>query len=118
MTKAIRRMAWAFSMICAGGCGGSATPAAAAPGGPTTAPSGDQASAGAKLYTDNCAGCHGAGGEGSAKVPAVVGPKALPLDPQAPSTARKAKFHTAADVFQFVKANMPPGKPGSLTDEQ
>lgn len=43
---------------------------------------------------------------------------ALPLDAQPPSQARKSKFHTAADVFQFVKANMPPKNPGSLTDEQ
>jgi mono/diheme cytochrome c family protein len=73
---------------------------------------------GAKLYADNCASCHGPGGEGNAKVPAVVGKSALPLDPAPPSQARKSKFHTAADVFQFVKANMPPNKGGSLTDEQ
>jgi len=28
------------------------------------------------------------------------------------------QFHTAADVFGFVKANMPGDAPGSLSDEQ
>jgi S-disulfanyl-L-cysteine oxidoreductase SoxD len=114
--KAIRVMAWAFSIFCAGGCGG-ATPESVAPTspGPTA---GDQASVGAKLYGDHCASCHGVGGEGNAKVPALVGKNALPLDPQPPSQARKSKFHTAADVFLFVKSNMPPDAPGSLSDEQ
>lgn len=114
--KTIRMMAWAFSLFCVGGCGG-ATPEPAAPASAGTTTT-DQASAGAKLYTDNCASCHGAGGEGSAKVPALVGKTALPLDPQPPSQLRKAQFHTAADVFQFVKTSMPPGKGGSLTDDQ
>lgn len=115
MTTAIRVMAWAFSISCAAACGG-ATPEPAASGGGTT--TGDQASLGGKLYADNCASCHGAGGEGNAKAPAVVGKGALPLDAQPPSQARKTQFHTAGDVFKFVKANMPPKNPGSLTDEQ
>jgi cytochrome c len=112
MTKAIRVMAWVFSIGCVAACGGAA-PEAAAPGGAD-----DQVATGAKLYAANCASCHGSGGEGDAHVPAVVGKTALPLDAKAPSEARKSKFHTAADVFQFVKANMPPKKAGSLTDEQ
>ncbi len=78
----------------------------------------DQAAEGAKLYAAHCAGCHGDGGEGNARAPALVGKSALPLDPAPPSRARTAKFHTAADVFAFVKETMPPKKPGSLTDEQ
>jgi cytochrome c len=109
-TKAIG-MACMFSMVFAAACGGG-VPEAAAPGGD------DQVATGAKLYAANCASCHGAGGEGDAHVPAVVGKNALPLDAKAPSEARKSKFHTAADVFQFVKGNMPPNKGGSLTDEQ
>ena len=44
---------------------------------------------------------------------------ALPLDP--PKGAKKRKgvqFRTAADVFAFVKKNMPLKKPGSLTDNE
>jgi mono/diheme cytochrome c family protein len=117
MTNSIRLATWAFSILCMTACGGGATPAPATPIAPATS-TGDQASVGAKLYSDNCASCHGPGGEGNTKAPPLVGKNALPLDPQAPSKARTAKFHTAADVFQFVKTNMPPNKGGSLTDEQ
>ncbi len=115
---AIRVMAGAFTMVCVAACGGAEAGAPAA-GAPSTAASttGDQTAVGAKLYAENCASCHGNGGEGNAKAPAVVGRGALPLDPPA-GHKRTAKFHTAADIFQFVKANMPPDKPGSLTDEQ
>ncbi|MEO6419687.1 MAG: cytochrome c [Polyangiaceae bacterium] len=117
MTNSTRAVAWAFSIVCMTACGGGATPESAAPSAPATGTE-DQASVGGKLYADNCAGCHGSGGEGNAKAPALVGKNALPLDPQPPSKARTAKFHTAADVFQFVKTSMPPNKGGSLTDEQ
>ena len=50
--------------------------------------------------------------------PAVVGKTALPLDPPAGSKFRKNQFHTAQDVYDFVKKTMPPDNPGSLTDEQ
>lgn len=116
MTKSIGVMAWVLSMTAVIACGG-ATPEPAGAGGGAASVD-EQVATGAKLYAESCAGCHGSGGEGSAKAPAVVGKAALPLDPQPPSQARKAKFHTAADVFQFVKANMPPKNPGSLTDEQ
>jgi mono/diheme cytochrome c family protein len=126
MTNAFRMMVWAFSISCVAACGGAAPEAgspssASTPAGPPASAPGtvdDQVAAGAKLYVENCASCHGSGGEGNAKAPAVVGKTALPLDAQPPSQARKSKFHTAADVFQFVKANMPPKSPGSLTDEQ
>lgn len=112
MTKAIGVMAWVFSIGCIVACGGAA-PEAAAP-----ASADDQVAQGAKLYAANCASCHGSAGEGDAQVPAVVGKNALPLDAKPPSSARTSKFHTAADVFSFVKASMPPKKGGSLTDEQ
>ena len=67
--KAIRVMAWVFSMLSVGGCGGAAADAAAPMTGPST--TGDQTAVGAKLYEENCASCHGSGGEGTAKVPAV-----------------------------------------------
>ncbi len=121
MTKTIRSTALAFTIGCVAACGGAAPePAAPSGSGAAAAPGSvdEQVAEGAKLYASNCASCHGSGGEGNAKAPAVVGKGALPLDPQPPSKARTAKFHTAADVFQFVKANMPPNKAGSLTDEQ
>lgn len=86
---------------------------------PARAAGADQVARGQKLYGERCAGCHGAGGEGIAgKGPAVVGHTALPLDPPAGAKARNAQFRTAADVFGWVKANMPAGKGGSLTDEE
>jgi mono/diheme cytochrome c family protein len=100
-------------MACGGGAaeqGGSAAPAAAAGGG-------DQVATGQTLYTDNCASCHGPGGEGKGNTPAVVGKSALPLDPR-PGSKRAVQFKTAADVGGWVKANMPPNGAGTLTDDQ
>src|SRR3954470_15746695 len=77
-----------------------------------------QVKEGAELYKKHCAGCHGDAGEGGKKAPPVVGKSALPLDPPATAKVRKNKFHTAADVAEFVVKNMPAKKPGSLkTDE-
>lgn len=78
----------------------------------------DQASAGAELYSKNCASCHGDKGEGTDKGPRVVGVAegALPLDPPAGAKARKNQFKTAADVGEFVVKNMPADKPGSLNE--
>lgn len=102
----------ALVALALGGCGG-ATPA------PDTAAAagGDQVATGAKLYAEQCASCHGDSGQGAGG-PALVGASALPLDPPAGAKFRKAQFHTGADVFAFVKEAMPPGKGGSLTDDQ
>jgi cytochrome c len=72
---------------------------------------------GAELYGANCSGCHGDAGQGGDKAPPVVGSQALPLDPR-PGQKRNVQFRTALDVFVWVKANMPPGKGGSLSDEE
>jgi cytochrome c len=72
---------------------------------------------GKKLYTDNCAKCHGTAGQGTKDAPAVVGKDAFPLDPR-PKAKRDVKFHTAADVFAWASKNMPAKKPGSLTTDQ
>ncbi len=77
-----------------------------------------QVSRGQTLYGENCAGCHGADGTGTADAPAVVGEGALPLDPPASRQVRDVQFQTAADVFGWVRVNMPGGAPGSLTDKQ
>jgi mono/diheme cytochrome c family protein len=117
MTKSIQVVTAGISIfllaMAGAACGGASAEGAAT----TSASSGDQAGNGKQLFAKNCASCHGAAGEGGGQVPALVGKTALPLDPPSGSS-RKAKFHTAADVFQYVKANMPPGGAGSLTDEQ
>lgn len=78
-----------------------------------------QAAQGGQLYGAQCASCHGDGGQGTpGGAPPVVGKDALPLDPPANAKYRKVAFHTARDVFDFVKANMPAKSPGSLSQEQ
>lgn len=73
-----------------------------------------QVELGKGLYEENCAGCHGRtglGGEGPALVGLAEG--ALPLEP-ARGAARLGQFSTVADVAEFTKVAMPPGKQGSL----
>jgi cytochrome c len=103
---------------CATTSAPAAAPAAAAPAAPP-ASFAAQVAEGLTLYVNNCANCHGDSGQG-VKAPRVVGLKdgALPLDPPADRKFRKGRFVTVADVAQFVVANMPPGKGGSLTNEQ
>ncbi|MDB4934705.1 MAG: hypothetical protein JWP87_1677 [Labilithrix sp.] len=98
-------------------CGGGGGPGAAAPGAPEPTTFAEQVAVGQKLYGENCAGCHGDGGEGSAKVPRLVGldKGALPLDAAA-SAARKVSFKTAADVGAWAAKNMPPNQGGSLKE--
>lgn len=71
---------------------------------------------GKKLYTTNCASCHGDAGQGTKKGPPVVGKDAFPLEPRA-GQKRDVKFHTAADVFAWASKHMPPKKPGSIKTE-
>ncbi len=73
---------------------------------------------GGKAYGQFCAGCHGDGGQGTDKAPAVVGTGALPLDPPAERKARKVQFHTAMDVAGFVVATMPPGDRAKPSQDQ
>src|SRR5678816_305274 len=75
----------------------------------------DQVAEGGKLYGKYCAKCHGDGGQGTKKGPAVVGKTALPLDPPATAKVRKSQFHTAQDVAAFVAEKMPANKPASLS---
>ena len=79
----------------------------------------EQVAAGQTLYGANCAGCHGDAGQGG-KGPRVVGlaQGALPLAPPADRKFRKTRFVTVGDVADFVVANMPPGKGGSLPADQ
>jgi polar amino acid transport system substrate-binding protein len=103
------------------GCASHAAPAGTTPsaaGGDGTEISfADQVERGAKIYGDKCASCHGAQGQGGEKAPPLVGAEALPLAPRA-GAKRDVEFHTAADVFGWVKVHMPGDAPGSLSDEE
>jgi mono/diheme cytochrome c family protein len=60
------------------------------------------------LYGQRCAACHGAGGEGSASAPPVIGEGSLPLDPPPGARLRRVRFQSAMDLGLFIKDNMPP----------
>jgi len=57
---------------------------------------GAQIAHGVKIYTNNCASCHGDAGQGTDKAPLLVGKGAF------------EDFHSALDVAVFVTKNMPP----------
>lgn len=125
-SKILMVCALALTVGCATSEGGGTQAAPATAGGASaSAPASgmtfqQQVADGQKLYGENCANCHGDSGEGGTKAPRVVGLKegALPLDPPADRKYRKNKFVTVADVAEFVVANMPPGKGGSLPANQ
>src|SRR5687768_3439150 len=71
---------------------------------------------GITAYTSNCAGCHGANGEGTNLGPAVVGQGVFPKQPR-PGAVRNVQFVTALDVYVWAKANMPADAPGTMSDE-
>jgi mono/diheme cytochrome c family protein len=79
----------------------------------------EQVTLGQALYTTNCAQCHGASGEGT-DAPRLVGldKGALPLEPPPGAKFRKTQFKTVMDVADFVVANMPPNKAGTLSTEE
>ena len=103
-----------FILACDGGTPVEGSDAAVA------TPFEEQVQRGAVLYGDNCARCHGDGGEGTAAGPRVVGlaEGALPLDPPAEATVRDTQFVTVGDVAAFAAANMPADAPGTLTVDE
>jgi len=110
--------------LMTGGCASSnesapATTATPATNAATPGTFAQQVAAGQAAYGANCASCHGDAGQGG-KGPRVVGlaQGALPLDPPADRKFRKTRFVTVGDVADFVVANMPPGKGGSLPADQ
>jgi cytochrome c len=119
----IRTLAASLSCVFLLSCGGEEAP-------PMTPASGslsfaDQANLGQRLYTENCAKCHGGQGEGKTltsgmRAPPLVGvPQgALPLAPPPAAKFRKNEFRTVADVADFVVHNMPPDNPGSLSSDE
>jgi cytochrome c len=84
---------------------------------PATFP--EQVALGQSLYARHCAECHGDAGEGD-EAPRVVGlaQGALPLDPPPGRKVRTTRFVTVADVAEFVVANMPPKRAGSLSTDE
>jgi cytochrome c len=113
------RLALATALTAVGsfgfGCAAEA-PATNLPNAANASPAEAQIARGQALYGERCAKCHGAAGEGGSAAP-VVGAKALPLDPPAGAKHRTAQFHTAMDVFTFVKATMPADAAGTLSDD-
>lgn len=67
----------------------------------------DEARAGAKVYADNCAQCHGD------KLQGVVGPTL-----KGKGFADKSMNYTVGDIFSFLAQQMPAGAPGSLSHRQ
>jgi len=65
----------------------------------------EQAKRGAALFDAECAGCHGAAGEGGGMAPALVG------------NAFTANYdgQTVGDLFERTRATMPVGKEGQLS---
>lgn len=70
---------------------------------------------GAKVYTQNCALCHGANGEGRKD---ESGKLRFPPLWGAESYNWGAGMHSISTAAGFIKANMPLGKPYSLTDQE
>jgi mono/diheme cytochrome c family protein len=67
-----------------------------------------QADRGLKLYTENCATCHGAEMVAGAGAPSLAGPEFQFSWNKKP----------ASELFDYMKSFMPPGQPGGLTDPQ
>jgi mono/diheme cytochrome c family protein len=76
----------------------------------------DQWSRGVYLYGQHCSSCHGENGEGDEDTPAIAGDGAFSRE-AGEGSSREVTFDTAADVFAYVKEEMPALEPGKLTDD-
>lgn len=106
---------------------------------PNLAMAKDKASQGAKVYSQKCAGCHGARGEG-VTAPDIMGPDGLSRYPRDPSQSTLAAntdpneqqmkqqlnpggmpsrppFNTAQDVYEYTRLKMPAKQAGTLSTE-
>jgi S-disulfanyl-L-cysteine oxidoreductase SoxD len=77
---------------------------------------------GAELYAKQCAGCHGANGEGISPNPKLVGRdprEGFPFgnDPKAVRTVGNY-WPEATTIFDYIKRTMPLPAAGSLTDDE
>lgn len=79
--------------------------------GPAQVPSRER---GAKVFEANCAMCHGANGQGRV----VAGERVFPALWGPDSFNWGAGMHRVNTAAAFIKANMPLGKGGSLSDQQ
>ncbi len=83
-----------------------------------------QAQSGARIFTRQCARCHGDNGEGKdnsyrgLRAPELIGPTALPCKPRPFQKLRTHDFRTLKDVYDFASATMPADEPASLSAEE
>ena len=80
--------------------------AGAAPGGQAGGFTEGQAALGRAVYTGACAECHGAGLEGGSHGPALTGA----------GFAGRWGGRTAAELFEYIREEMPPGLGGTLSE--
>ena len=99
----------------------------------------DQSAAGASVFTNECASCHGGRGEGLATAPAILGPGALPeypqntggvgdptiTDPQLIQIQAQTRpagapwrdpLRNAQDLFTFTTTHLPKSRAANLKD--
>lgn len=67
---------------------------------------GELADVGAKTFSDRCARCHGAQGQG------IIGPALIG------ATANLTKFQTADGIYSYISLAMPMDAPGTLTTDE
>lgn len=67
-----------------------------------------QAKRGAEIFKSQCSACHGEGMTGGGGAPAAAGPEFV----------FNWKGKSIAELLEYVKANMPPGNAGSLSDQK
>jgi mono/diheme cytochrome c family protein len=108
MGRTARSTFLAFLAISAAACAGAAGHGHAA----DLAAARSASPRGSAVYARDCADCHGRDGEGGGSTPKLVGEGALPAQGSA------GPLRTAADLFAYVKGNMPMprSKAGSLPD--
>jgi alcohol dehydrogenase (cytochrome c) len=87
------------------GAGGIAAVAVAATSGSFTA---EQAAQGRSIYEDRCAVCHESALKGSSHGPALAGA----------AFATRWRGRSTADLLTFIRAMMPPGQAGDLSDQE
>lgn len=68
----------------------------------------EQATRGVATFKANCAACHGESMTGGGGAPAAAGPEFV----------FNWKGKSVADVFDYMKTNMPPGLAGSISDQR
>ena len=58
----------------------------------------DRAARGARVFSDDCSGCHGRRGEGLTQAPAILGPSALPEYARTPAVAQGFAFQDPQEL--------------------